>query len=211
MKRAKAAGAATSLDMAAVDPDAQAGRADWEKILECVMPFVDFFVPSVEELCFMLDKKRYEQWQERASGKDITEVLDIEKDIKPLGRQCMEFGAKVLLIKCGAPGMYYKTAGRRALLNIGNRVGLDLNSWADKEGFEKSYVPECILSGTGAGDTSIAAFLTAMLEGYPLEKTLQLSTATGASCVAAYDALSGLQTFDELEQKINAGWHKIGS
>lgn len=211
MKRAKAAGAATSLDMAAVDPDAQAGRADWEKILECVMPFVDFFVPSVEELCFMLDRKRYEQWQERASGKDITEVLDIEKDIKPLGRQCMEFGAKVLLIKCGAPGMYYKTAGRRALLNIGNRVGLDLNSWADKEGFEKSYVPECILSGTGAGDTSIAAFLTAMLEGYPLEKTLQLSTATGASCVAAYDALSGLQTFDELEQKINAGWHKIGS
>lgn len=53
--------------------------------------------------------------------------------------------------------------------------------------------------------------MTAMLEGYPLEKTLQLSTATGASCVAAYDALSGLQTFDELEQKINAGWHKIGS
>ena len=43
MKRAKAAGAATSLDMAAVDPDAQAGRADWEKILECVMPFVDFY------------------------------------------------------------------------------------------------------------------------------------------------------------------------
>ena len=96
-------------------------------------------------------------------------------------------------------------------MNIGNRVGLDLNSWADKEGFEKSYVPERILSGTGAGDTSIAAFLTAMLEGYPLEKTLQLSAAPGASCVAAYDALSGLQTFEELEQKINAGWNKIGS
>ena len=96
-------------------------------------------------------------------------------------------------------------------MNIGNRVGLDLNSWADKEGFEKSYVTERILSGTGAGDTSIAAFLTAMLEGYSLEKTLQLSAATGASCVAAYDALSGLQTFEELEQKINAGWNKIGS
>ena len=47
MKRAKEAGAATSLDMAAVDPDSEAGRADWEKILERVIPYVDFFVPSV--------------------------------------------------------------------------------------------------------------------------------------------------------------------
>ncbi|RHR29572.1 carbohydrate kinase family protein [Clostridium sp. AF19-22AC] len=208
MKRAKAAGAATSLDMAAVDPDAEAGSADWEKILERVMPYVDFFVPSVEELCYMLDKKRYTEWQERAGGRDITEMLNIEKDVKPLGKQCMEFGAKVLLIKCGAPGMYYKTADRRTLMNIGSRAGLDLNSWAGREGFEKSYVPERILSGTGAGDTSIAAFLTAMLEGYPLEKTLQLSAATGASCVAVYDALSGLKSFEELEKKINAGWCK---
>ncbi|GAA0792058.1 sugar kinase [Faecalicatena orotica] len=208
MKRAKAAGAATSLDMAAVDPDAEAGTADWEKILERVMPYVDFFVPSVEELCYMLDKKRYTEWQERAGGSDITEMLNIEKDIMPLGKQCMEFGAKALLIKCGAPGMYYKTADRRTLMNIGSRAGLDLNSWAGREGFEKSYVPERILSGTGAGDTSIAAFLTAMLEGYPLEKTLQLSAATGASCVAVYDALSGLKSFEELENKINAGWCK---
>lgn len=208
MKRAKAAGAATSLDMSAVDPDAEAGTADWEKILERVMPYVDFFVPSVEELCYMLDKKRYTEWQERAGGRDITEMLNIEKDIMPLGKQCMEFGAKVLLIKCGAPGMYYKIADRRTLMNIGSRAGLDLNSWAGREGFEKSYVPERILSGTGAGDTSIAAFLTAMLEGYPLEKTLQLSAATGASCVAAYDALSGLKSFEELEKKINAGWCK---
>lgn len=208
MKRAKAAGAATSLDMAAVDPDAEAGSADWEKILERVMPYVDFFVPSVEELCYMLDKKRYTEWQEQAGGRDITEMLNIEKDVKPLGKQCMEFGAKVLLIKCGAPGMYYKTADRRTLMNIGSRAGLDPNSWAGREGFEKSYVPERVLSGTGAGDTSIAAFLTAMLEGYPLEKTLQLSAATGASCVAVYDALSGLKSFEELEKKINAGWCK---
>ena len=65
-----------------------------------------------------------------------------------------------------------------------------------------------ILSGTGAGDTSIAAFLTAMLKGYPLERALQLSAATGASCVAAYDALSGLKSFEELEAKIDDGWQK---
>ena len=208
MKRAKEAGAATSLDMAAVDPDSEAGRADWEKILERVIPYVDFFVPSVEELCYMLDRKRFEEWQERAAGRDITEILDIEKDVKPLADQCMNFGAKVLLIKCGAPGMYYRTAERSRLLKVGARAELDLGSWADKEGFEKSYVPEKILSGTGAGDTSIAAFLTAMLEGYPLEQAMHLSAGTGASCVAAYDALSGLKSFEELEAKISAGWEK---
>ena len=208
MKRAKEMNVATSLDMAAVDPDSEAGRADWEKILQRVIPYVDFFVPSVEELCYMLDRNRYEEWQERAAGRDITEILDIEKDVKPLADQCMEFGAKVLLIKCGAPGMYYRTAGRDEMSKIGSKVELQLDKWADKDGFEKSYVPEKILSGTGAGDTSIAAFLTAMLEGYSMEKAMQLASGTGASCVAAYDALSGLKTFEELECKIDAGWQK---
>lgn len=54
MRRMKAAGIATSMDMAAVDAASEAGRTDWEKILRLTLPFVDFFVPSVEELCFML-------------------------------------------------------------------------------------------------------------------------------------------------------------
>ena len=208
MKKAKDAGAATSLDMASVDEASAAGAADWKKILERVLPYAAFFVPSVEELCYMLDRERFYEWQERAAGRDITGILDIEKDVKPLAEQCMDFGAKVLLIKCGAPGMYYRTADRRMIGRISSRVELNPDQWAGKEGFEKSYVPERILSGTGAGDTSIAAFLTAMLKGYPPERALQLSAATGASCVAAYDALSGLKSFEELETKIDAGWQK---
>lgn len=208
MKLAKECGAATSLDFASIDPNSEAGAADWERILEEVMPYVDFFVPSVEELCYMLDKERFQEWQERAAGGDITEMLDIEKDIKPLADQCMDFGAKVLLIKCGAPGMYYCTADKLTLWELCGKLEIDVNQWADKEGFERSYVPEKILSGTGAGDTSIAAFLTAVMEGYSLEDTMHLATATGASCVEAYDALSGLKSFEELEKKIKAGWKK---
>ena len=111
MKLAKECGVATSLDFASIDPNSEAGAVDWEKVLERTLPYVDFFVPSVEELCFMLDKERFYEWQERASGRDITEILDMEEDVKPLAEQCMDFGAKVLLIKCGAPGMYYRTTG----------------------------------------------------------------------------------------------------
>lgn len=207
-RRAKEYGAATSLDFAAIDANSDAGRVDWEKILERVIPYVDFFVPSVEELCYMLDKERFQEWTARAAGRDITEVLDIEKDVRPLADQCMAFGAKVLLIKCGAPGIYYRTADFSTLRKVGVKAELDIGAWAEKCRFEKSYVPERILSGTGAGDTSIAAFLTAMLEGYPLNEAMQLATAAGASCVAAYDALSGLRPLDELREKIKNGWEK---
>lgn len=209
-QKAKEAGCATSLDMAAVDPASDAGRADWNLILKKVLPYVDFFVPSVEELCYMLDRTRLEEWQKRAGSRDLTELLDIENDVIPLAEKCMEYGTKVLVIKCGAKGMYYKTADEKQLSEIGKRVGLDIVQWADRQGFEASYIPERILSGTGAGDTSIAAFLTAMLEGESLESCMQLAAATGACCVASYDALSGLKPLDELRTKIASGWKKYG-
>lgn len=208
-KRVKAMGCATSLDLSAVDPDTEAGRADWEKILEAVMPYVDFFVPSVEELCFMLDKERFKEWQIRACGRDITEVLAPDTDIKPLADRCMSLGAKVLLLKCGRPGMYFKSADVKKLKGIETIIKLNIDDWADREIFEKSYVPDEVLSGTGAGDTSIAAFLTAMLNGEAPEMCLNLAAATGASCVTAYDALSGLKPLEELKNKIEDGWEKI--
>lgn len=210
MCRAQDAGAATSLDLAAVDPESDAGMADWKEIIRRVLPYVDFFVPSVEELCYMIDRERFEEWQRRADGRDITEILDVEKDIRPLADLCMEYGAKVLMIKCGAPGMYYRTAEKQVLDTISSRIALQTEDWADKEGFEKSYVPETVLSGTGAGDTSIAAFLTAMLNGYDLEWCMHFAAAEGASCVEAYDSLGGLRTLDELREKIACGWKKNG-
>lgn len=146
LQKAKHAGAAVSLDMAAVDPGSEPGSADWKTILTRALPFVDFFMPSAEELCYMLDRERFYQWQERARG----------------GREI----------------------------------------------FERSYIPERILSGTGAGDTSIAAFLTAVLKGFGPEECLHLAAAAGASCVAEYDALSGIGTLGELQEKINRGWEK---
>ena len=188
-RRVKEAGLTTSLDMAAVDPDSDAGKADWGKILEKVLPYVDYFVPSAEELCFMADRPRYEEWLTRAAGGDVTSVISVEEDIRPLARKVLRMRASSLLIKCGAPGMYF-TDGKR-------------------ERFERSYKPERVPSGTGAGDTSIAAFLKARMEGRSIEESLHLAAATGASCVEAYDALGGLRSFEELERRIKEGWEKL--
>lgn len=209
LTRARESGAATSLDMAMVDPDSDAGRQDWKKILVRCLPLVDFFCPSIEELCWMLDKERFDSWKERSGGRDVTTVLDVDADIRPLARECMELGCKVLLIKCGAPGMYLKTAGRDVLDEISPAAGLDSALWADQDFFEKSYRPERVLSGTGAGDTSIAGFLKAVLDGYDPVMTMHLAAGCGASCVEAYDTLSGLRSFDELKEKIASGWEKV--
>ena len=112
------------------------------------------------------------------------------------------------MLKCGAPGMYYRTGSTDKLNELPERLGMDVKAWADKEGFERSYKPDAVLSGTGAGDTSIAAFLTAMLEGGRPEECIKLAAATGACCVSAYDALSGLKPLNELRDRISAGWEK---
>ena len=211
MRKVQEAGAATSLDLAAVDASSPAGRADWAGILGKTLPYVDFFVPSIEELCFMLDREKFNELQRRAEGGDITDILDVEDDVKPLAEKCMVLGCKVLLLKCGAKGMYLHTSSEDVLAKISSRVELDAKVWADQAIFERSYVPEKILSGTGAGDTSIAAFLTAILQGEGPSMCLHLAAAEGASCVASYDALSGIKTLDILKEKIEKGWEKACS
>jgi len=219
-KRIKSKGIVTSLDMAAVDPNSEAGKQDWKKILNGLMPYVDIFAPSAEELCYMLDPERFSEWNKRAAGKDLIEILSIQEDVDPLGRQLIDMGAKIVLIKCGSPGLYYRTASVNDIASIGNRNSIiegkslynglisDPSRWCDRNGFEKSYKPHRIISATGAGDTTIAAFLASIIKDYPIEKCLQMATATGALNVTEYDALSGLKTFPELEEMINKGWPK---
>lgn len=207
-KQVKKAGCLTSLDLAAVDEKSEAGKADWESIFRETLPYVDFFLPSVEEICYMLDKEKYYELQKRAGGRDVTEILSIEEDVVPLADRILDMGCKLVIIKCGAAGFYYKTKGAEAFEELSAVSGLDLASFGGKAGFEKSFVPDAVISGTGAGDTTIAAFLTAMVKGYSFEECLQLASATGASCVAAVDALSGLKPLEELKAKIDGGWKK---
>ena len=157
------------------------------------------------------DRDRYHEWNERANGSDVTNFLDVEKDIRPLADKLLSYGAKVILIKCGTPGIYFRTAAKEQLLKIGGGIGEEIaETWAVKEAFEKSYFVEKdkVASGTGAGDTTIAAFLSAILEGKSWEDALHLATATGALCVQTYDALSGIIPLDEVQKKIAAGWEK---
>ncbi|MDR1692693.1 MAG: carbohydrate kinase family protein [Oscillospiraceae bacterium] len=177
--RAKNRGVTTSLDLAAVDPGSDAGKADWRAILAKVLPLTDYFVPSADELCSMLNPSRFARWGGPGLGEDV----------KPMADEVIAMGAKTVLIKCGAPGLYYRSGGT--------------------EGFQRSFRPSRIASTAGAGDVCIAAFLTAALRGSALPDAARLAAAAGACCVTAYDTLSGLKPLEEMDRLINAGWEPI--
>lgn len=210
LKRVKKMGLTTSLDMAAIDPDSAAGRVNWKRVLGNVLPYVDFFVPSFEELCFMLDPKRLDMRNRQAEkdNVDVTMVVSIEDDIKPLAQQCLEMGAKVVMIKCGAQGMYYRTAKKEVILDLCSQRDFNIDEWAGKEGFEYCFEPDKIVSGTGAGDASIAGFLISIIKKYSVERCISIAAGCGALCVTRVDAISGLMPLDILEEKIDAGWKK---
>ena len=207
-RRAHEKGVLTSLDFSAIDAGSEAGRVDWTDILKKVIPYVDFFVPSLEELGYMMNRSLYEEWLRKADGDSIERVVTVEHDVHPLADKLLSWGAKCILIKCGAPGVYYRTADRERMQPVCEALGLSAEEWAEMEGFEPSFVPRRVRSATGAGDTSIAAFLTSVLRGCSLKKSVCMATAAGASCVEAYDALSGLSTFEALEERIASGWEK---
>ena len=203
-RRMKEKGIATSLDLAAVDPQSPSGQADWERILSETLPYVDFFVPSFEELCWMLDRGTWEHLA--AQGGDITESLDLKTFAKPLADRCIAMGCGTVLIKCGISGMIYKTADADRLFHVGSRLDFNRTAWTGREGIQPCFEAEIVRSATGSGDASAAAFLSAILSGETPEHSAALAAAEGAASVTSYDALGGILPLDELDRRIRAGW-----
>lgn len=194
-------GIATSLDMASIDSDSNAAKANWNLILSRILPFVDFFVPSYEELCFMLDHNKYIKLQNIAHGQDITKFLDIEKDIRPLAEMCLNMGANSVLLKCGSMGMYLTTSNH--METVGERLALNPAQWNSFSKFQNSFPIDNIVSSTGAGDTSIAAFLCSLLNGYDPLDSLRHAAGAGALCCTAYDAISGLKPLSFIHNMVS--------
>ena len=203
-RRVKAHGIATSLDLAAVDPDSEAGKEDWKAILANVLPDVDFFEPSFEELCYMLNRPRYDALA--AKGGDMTVLPGILRDAEALEDACLEMGCGAVLVKCGLSGMVYRTGGMSRIRAVGKRLKADPGVWAERSGIQPCYRADTVRSTTGAGDVSIAAFLTALLNGESPADCAMLAAAEGAASVTSYDALGGILTLDELKRRISAGW-----
>lgn len=189
--RAKSAGLTTALDMALPDPSAPAGKADWRGILKRALPEADLFLPSAEELIFMLRRDLYD----RLAAGDILQHLSADV-LRGLADECLALGAGVVMIKCGRHGLYVRGGSAGRIAGMG-RTAPTPPGWADREVFAPAYRVDKIVSATGAGDSAVAGFLGGLLRGADLKTSADYACAAGACNVQAIDATSGVRSWRE--------------
>ena len=193
LNKVKRAGLAVSLDTSLPDILSDAAQADWPGILERCLPLIDLFAPSLEELLFMLDRELYIKMLETAGKDDM--LLHLEADRVPeLAGRCLALGAGAVLVKAGRRGLYFRSkADAQGLAALTG--GAD---WLGRELWRPATQVDRIVSATGAGDTAIAGFLAALLNGDNPETALRLATQTALKCLGSGDTVSGIGPMAEM-------------
>ena len=203
-RSAKDTGVTTSLDMALPDPTSAAGRADWVTILRSTLPHVDVFLPSIEEILYMLRRAVYDELYRAADGPNFLPWITPEL-LSDLGRQLLGMGPKVVCLKLGDRGLYLRTADWPAIASLGRARPSDPAAWANKELWTACFKVDEV--GTaGSGDSTIAGFLSALLRDMSAEEAVTGAVAVGACNVEAADTLSGVRPWNETLQRVASGW-----
>ncbi|MBE3126844.1 MAG: carbohydrate kinase family protein [Candidatus Atribacteria bacterium] len=188
----------TSLDMAMPDPESPAGKVDWQKFFKNVLSAVDIFMPSIDELLYMLNPEKLYKILEK---KERIDVLLLDQ----LARQLIDYGANVVAIKLGDQGLYLRThqTEKSSLPRI-----INPSQWNYRQLLSPCFAAE-VKGTTGTGDATIAGFLAQLLDGSEPEKCITLATAVGACCVEAVDATGGIRPLPEVISRINFGWERL--
>ncbi len=203
LQAVRALGVTTSLDMAQPDPNSEAGRVDWERLLANVLPHVDLFLPSLDETLFMLDRLRYDAMQSGALERTPDGAL-----LHAVSERLLGMGAAVVGLKLGDRGLYLRTTPDQARLR---RAGAAFDplpaGWLGRELVTPCYVAN-VRGTTGAGDCTIAGLLTSLLHGASAEQAILHATAVGAASVESPDATGGVPRWEEVQTRLAGGWAK---
>jgi len=196
LARAKARGAMTSLDMSLPDPSSPSGMIDWGALLTRVLPRVDMFVPSIEELLYMLDKPGFTRLAGTEGGDQIIRQVTFA-ELARLAERVQGAGVSAVLIKLGGRGAYLRTGARGVA---------GLSGWANRELYTPVFSVPRIAGTAGSGDATIAGFLASVSRGLSAEEALTLAVAVGGCCVEAPDATSGVRSWEETLGRMKTGW-----
>ena len=197
LQEVRALGLSTSIDMALPDPESEAGQIDWQVWLRQVLPYVDVFMPSLEEILCCLAHERWLAF--RDAGMDSIAALAAD-EYAALADALLACGCALVILKSGPQGLYAKTADSARMRQVPLFANQHSSDWANRELWGASYQTDEILSAAGAGDSAIAGILTALLHGKPMEEVLQWGNCLGYQNLRALDTTSGVGSFDETLQ-----------
>ena len=205
-RRAKETGVTTSLDMALPDPSSAAGRADWVTILTATLPHVDVFLPSIEEILYMLRRETYDELYQAANGPNFLPLITPQL-LSETSQQLIEMGAKIVALKLGDRGLYLRTATPTRIETLGRARPSEPAVWANKELWAPCFKVD-VVGTAGSGDATIAGFLSALLRDMSPEAAVTAAVAVGACNVEAADTLSGVRPWDETMRRVASGWER---
>ncbi len=201
LRRAKAGGLVTSLDMSLPDPGSASGMIDWGSFLAHVLPAVDIFVPSIEEFLFMGNRPLFDKLSAGRGGDAVVQDITL-RDAALLAGQALSAGVSAVLIKMGDRGAYLRTGPK----GLGG-----LSRWSGRELYTPVFPVPLVGGTTGAGDATIAGFLASVSKALGPDDALTFAVAVGACCVEAPDATSGVRAWRETEKRVRDGWKRSSS
>jgi len=194
---AREAGLMVALDMAMPAAGSGTEPIDWQLWLANVLPHVDVFLPSYDELGALLPRLS-ESRTERA-GVDLNRL-------QAFATELLRHGLPIVVVKLGDQGLYLRTSVGAAQLSDRAAWGeFDWNAWRDRELLAPCFEVN-VVGTTGSGDCTIAGFLMALLKGASPEVAMRLATAVGAHCVESPDATSGIPSCAEVEARLKSSW-----
>ena len=196
LKSARRTGATVSLDTTLPDPASPAGPAPWRRIMARALPEVDIFLPSLEEALYMLDPKAFLSLKKKHRNADLTHVLT-PGEYARVADTLLSMGPPVVALKAGDQGWYLKTAPRLDVSRMGRARPGNSADWAGRELWCPALRVGTIASANGAGDASIAGFLTGFLKGLSPEMCLRAAVCLGWQNVQTLDAVSGIRSWTE--------------
>jgi sugar/nucleoside kinase (ribokinase family) len=204
--RAKRTGITTSLDMSMPDPRSFSGQVDWRVILAATLPYVDVYLPSLEENLFTMYP---ELFRELASRGELAMGFISPSLLSSFGADLLAMGPAVVGLKLGPSGLYLRTGNEKAWGKTGRACPQDMSSWICRELWSPCFQVN-VVGTTGAGDATIAGFLGALLRGCSPEDCASMACAVGGCNVEAADALGGLQGWQQTWKRLKDGWPRRG-
>jgi sugar/nucleoside kinase (ribokinase family) len=207
LARAKQLGVTTSVDMCLVGQDSEAARQDWHPILQQALPYVDIFMPGVEEMLYLVDRDLFESLRHKAAGRAVLSAVE-PQHMMDLMDTLISMGTGIVGLKAGEKGLYLRTADSKRLARFGRSAPAEPQCWANRELWEPGYQPRRIVTAVGAGDSAVAGFLTAFLRGHSIEECLRFSCAVGTISLEAADATAAVRSWDDTVARLSSPWPK---
>lgn len=202
-------GVVTSLDFSLPDQETESGKVNWPEIMKSVLSYTDIFVPSIEEALMIMLPLKYAEIQSSCESTMFIDQVPIEL-VRFLGKQIIDSGVKILLIKMAHRGAYLLT-GDISALNEKLEVNLSANEWNHCELWCNAYQVEDLKfkNATGAGDTAVAAFLTAILDGESPEYSLKYASIAGRNNLYCHNIYLELTGWQEMTRQLISEQNEI--